>query len=446
MSLGERSPHDHAVATSSADVNPTSPDVAGATHASEPPARRGWVRRNAWWLAVLSVVAAILTWRATSGGSAQRGFAPPAASTPVRAAAATIGNLDLMSTYPGEIVGEVADIAPEVSGVLRQINVRIGDRVQQGQTLAVIDDVNLRNQAQEAGGQLGVAEANERRAQAELLSATAEHVRASELMEQRLLSEQEFDRIEATLATQQANVAASKAQSQQARARLRLLEQQLSDSRVVAPFAGTVSDRYVDRGTLVQPGTPLIRLVQDTELHVQFRVPERDLGNVRVGVPFASTTVATRDQTFGGVVERVAGEVSRTDRTAIVEGRLHEVSDVLKPGMYAEVRVQLEEVIDSILVSSQAVVERVAADGKESVGVFVLYDAPDATDEETRTAVWVDVDVLGSSEGRTAVRGNLRENDMVLTMGHADLRDGAIVRVVQVEQVDGRPGAAGGVS
>jgi RND family efflux transporter MFP subunit len=385
-----------------------------------------FLKRNRLWLVPILVVAAILGWRAMGSGNSEASFGPERAATPVRAAAVTRGDLELVATYAGEIVGEVSDIAPEVAGTLDRIAVRIGDPVRRGQVLAEINDVNLRNQAQEARGQQGVASANERRAAAELESATSEHRRAKELKDQALLSEQEFDRVSSQLASSKANLAAAEAQSEQAKARLALLDRQLSESRVTAPFDGVVADRYLDRGVLVQPGTPILRLVQAGQLRVQFRVPERDLGAVRIGVPFESTTVATGDETFIGTVERVAGEVSRSDRTALVEGALGSPDDVLRPGMYAEVRVQVKRIDNSLVVPSTAVLDRIETDGSHAIGVFVAQ-------RDVDTASWVDVRSLGNSLGRTAIEGDLNEGELVLTMGHSDLRDGAAINIVQIE-------------
>ena len=383
-------------------------------------------KRNRLWLVPLLVVAAVLAWRATGSGDGETAFRPERAATPVRAAAVARDDLQLEASYAGEIVGEVSDIAPEVAGTLERIPVRIGDHVKQGQLLAVINDVNLRNQAQEARGQLGVAKANQRRAEAELESASSEHRRASELKEQALLSEQEFDRVSSQLASSKANLAAAEAQTEQAKARLALLERQLSDSRVTAPFDGVVADRYLDRGVLVQPGTPVLRLVQEGQLRVQFRVPERDLGAVRIGVPFQATTVATGEATFLGTVERVAGEVARSDRTALVEGTLSSTDEVLRPGMFTDVKVQIQQIDDSLVVPSTAVLDRIEADGSHAIGVFVAQ-------RESETASWVGVMALGNSQGRTAIEGPLEEGELVLTMGHTDLSDGASINLVQIE-------------
>ena len=407
------------------------------------PRRRPWWRRPEVLIAAVAIAIAAL--------ALSFGFGPGAADerpeelepTPVRAAGVTRGKLDVVSTYPGELVGEVSDIAPQVSGLLEQVPVRIGDRVVRGQVLAVIDDLDLRNQLDEAKGQVGVAAANTRRAEAELGSIQAEFGRAEELYRESLISDQEFERVRANLASARATVAASEAQAEQAQARLAQLDRLLAETRVVAPFDGTVAVRYLDRGALVQPNTPILRLVEAAPLMVQFRVPERDLGSVRPGVTFAATTQATGDAVFTGSVRRVSGEVSRTDRTAVVEGELERGVELLRPGMYAEVELRVQAIDGELLVPGNAVVERVAMDGARSSGVFTVEDLEgDARSGGGQVARWVEVEVLGQSQGLAAIRGELEPGDPVLTLGHIELRDGAPIRVVQREG-PGRDSEAG---
>jgi RND family efflux transporter MFP subunit len=355
----------------------------------------------------------------------QSGEAFGGAPVAVRVAEAELGALALINSYPGELVGEIADIAPQVGGLLRLVPVRLGDRVVAGQELAVVDDLDLRNQIEEARGQLGVALANQRRAAAELVGIEADHRRAADLFREQLISEQEFDRVEAQRASGAASLAAAEAQTEQGRARLVMLEQQLIETRVVAPFAGTVAARYLDPGALVQRGTAILRLVEDKPLWVQFRVPEGDLGAVAPGNTFSATTRATGASAFTGVVRRIAGEISRTDRTAIVEGQLQEVMPLLRPGMYADVSVQLDELRGALLVPGEAVLERVRIDGSQDTGVFVVDGEVDG-----ETARWAPVTITGAARGLRAVSGALSAGDRVLTLGHADLRDGASIRVV----------------
>jgi membrane fusion protein, multidrug efflux system len=404
------------------DVEPI-PAQGGRTH-------RVWWRRPEVWItaAAVAIAAAALIWG--GGDRAGEGSREPMEATPVRAATVGLGELEIVSSYPGELVGEVSDIAPQVSGMLEDVPVRTGNRVTRGQVIAVIDDLDLRNQLDEANGQVGVTAANIRRAEAELESIQAEYRRAEELFRQSLISEQEYERVRANLGSARANVAAAQAQAEQANARQAQLQRQLGDTRVVAPFDGIVATRYLDRGALVQPTTPILRLVESAPLVVQFRVPERDLGSVRPGVAFAATTQATGDQVFTGVVRRVSGEVSRTDRTAIVEGELEHGEELLRPGMYVEVEVRLRAIEGEIIVPGNAVVERVAMDGSKTRGVFVVAAAGEGAGE---VAQWVPVELLGESRGRAAIAGDLAPGDTVLTLGHTELRDGAPIRVVQRE-------------
>ena len=418
---------------------------------ARPPRASG--RRSSPWRWVLVAAAlglvALIAVRLIGGrGASMEG--QMGGPTPVRAAAVALGELDIFSSYSGELVGEVSDISPRVGGLLQEVPVRIGDRVARGAVLAVVDDVNLRNQFQEAKGQHGVAVANQRRAAAELESVQADHKRAEGLYRESLLSEQEFERVGAQLASSRAGLAASEAQTAQAEARLALLEQQLQDSRVIAPFAGTVSARYLDRGVMVQPGTPILRLVEAAPLLVQFRVPERDLGAMRPGAAFSVATQATRE-TFAGTVRRVSGEVSRTDRTVIVEGELQENAGLLKPGMYADVQVRLRALEGALLVPDVALLERVTMSGEQATGVMrvesgdAVAGGSEGSPEAGSIARWTPVEVIGRSGGLAAIEGGIAKGDLVLTLGHTELQDGAPVRVVVEQSVDAlSPGEATG--
>ncbi len=363
-----------------------------------------------------------------SGAPALDADALLAQAVPVRAEAARRGHLSVRTAYSGELVGEVADIAPQVSGLLVDVPARIGQRVPVGDVLAVIGDIDIKNQLQEARGQLGVAEANRDKAAAELVGVEANYQRAMELYEQSLLSEQEQQQETSQYATARANLAASEAQVRQSAAREAQLAEAFANTRIRAPFNAVVADRYLDRGALVQPGTPVLRLVEEAPLMVQFRVPERDLAAVRAGAAFDVSTEATGEQTFSGTVRRVAGEVRRNDRTVLVEGELTGTDDLLRPGMYAEVSVSLRDLDDALIVPDTALLERVAMDGARSVGVLVPVDG---------LAEWRPVRVAGRSGELSAVAGRLAAGDLVLTLGHEQLGNGAPVRVVNAADAPG---------
>ena len=386
--------------------------------------------------ALVLVAAAVFAFgfgsQARAGG--QAGDATMAQAVPVRAVAARRGHLSVRTAYSGELVGEVSDISPQVSGLLVDVPARIGQHVAAGTVLAVIADVEVRNQLQEARGQLGVAEANRDRAAAELVGVEADYQRAMELYDQGLLSEQEQQQVTSQYATTKANLAAGEAQVQQSTAREALLAEQFANTRVRAPFDAVVSDRYLDRGALVQPGTPILRLVEEAPLLVQFRVPERDLSAVQTGAAFDVATEATAERTFSGIVRRVAGEVRRNDRTVLVEGELAETDELLLPGMYADVSVSLRDLDNALIVPGTALLERVAMDGGRSTGVMVPVDG---------LAHWRTVTVAGRSGEYSAIAGPIEVGELVLTMGHNQLGHGTPVRVVPNEPEPSPAGAAG---
>ncbi|MGA9523919.1 MAG: efflux RND transporter periplasmic adaptor subunit, partial [Myxococcaceae bacterium] len=177
----------------------------------------------------------------------------------VRVAPVERGQLSVLSEHPGELFADAVDIAPRLSGRLVEVKVRLGDSVEKGQVVARLDDADLSHQLQEARAALLTAEANGKRAEANLELARTELARKAPLAKDELVSAQELSEIQARVASIEAEVAAAKAQEAQARARMGLLEEQRKDMRLVAPFDGTVAERRLDPGATVGPSTPVLR-------------------------------------------------------------------------------------------------------------------------------------------------------------------------------------------
>jgi HlyD family secretion protein len=347
-------------------------------------------------------------------------------ATAVRVESVAIGDLALRAEYPGELVGEAADLSPRVSGRLQEVRVRVGETVRRGQTLAVVDPVELRRQLEEARGQLGTARADLERARAELQEAESLLTRSVGLYQQGLLSAQERERAEARAATTRAEVGAAQSRVAQAQARVGLLDEQVAETRLSTPFDGTVAERYLDAGALVQPGTPVVRVVRQGELLVQCRVPERELGRLTPGAALSVSTQATGEQRFAGRVLRISGEVRRSDRSALVEGVLDQAPPALRPGMYARVGVLLETLQGVTLVPGTALVQRFDPLAGELIGVFTV----EAGDGDA-VARWRALEILAQQGDLAAVSGELAPGEPVLTLGHEELSDGARVQVVE---------------
>jgi membrane fusion protein (multidrug efflux system) len=340
-------------------------------------------------------------------------------ATPVRAAPVIRGLLQLSSQYPGELDADTSDLASKISGRLNTVEVRIGDRLTGGDIVAVVDDTDLQNQLKVAQVQVEVVEANSQRVVARLRVAEGELERMERLFRELLISAQQIESNRSSVGALKAELKAMAAQKRQAEARVNLLSQQIQETKVRAPFTGTVGERYLDPGTFVQPGTPIIRLVKSGPLRIRFWVPEGQLSLVELGLSFQLTTQITGSRTFTGTVKRLSGEVNRSNRTVAVEGVMGESTLSLRPGMYAQVRVA-GGTIEGTIVPGAAVLKRVNTRGVEAQGVFIA--AEDA-------ARWIPVELLGRQDDRVAVKGDLAAGDLVLVFGHQDLADGARVTV-----------------
>ncbi len=225
--------------------------------------------------------------------------------------------------FIGVIVAhESIDVVPKASGRLKEITVRLGDKVARDAVVAKLD-------AEAARQDLRMAEASLRAAQVDVDKATVEAAQAHERAHRRepeaaegkhLFSQEELSdaRYQDKLAAQR--VMAARAAVAEKSARVKQLRSALDDLDLRAPFDGTVSARYVDAGGVVGPTTPILKLINPDDLWVRFAIPEDRAASV---APGRRLRVAVETMTdVGAVVERVAPEVDTASRMIIAEAKL----------------------------------------------------------------------------------------------------------------------------
>lgn len=338
----------------------------------------------------------------------------------VRVAPITKGSLALYLKYPGELTADAANLSFKVGGRIEEVVPRIGDEVKQGDVLARVDARTLKLERKAAETAISLAKAKKAQAEAQLSLARRELERTLPLAEKKLVAEQAVDQLKANVEALEAEAQVGVSEVEQGKDQVALATQQIADAKLIAPFDGVITERYLDPGALVQPGSQVLRLVAVGSLRVKFRIPERDLGSVAPNQKISLNVQATGDKVYGGHVTRIAGEVSKTDRSAAAEAALDETSPILKSGMYTEITIDEKTLNDVLLVPAAAVLTRPEADGSETTGVLVL---------DGDTARWKPVQVLGRSEELTAVSGELKAGQPVMTLGHEQLSDGAKVMV-----------------
>lgn len=393
-----------------------------------PRRRRTWPR----WVALLVLgagVTALFAWQpaATAPGAGPGGGRPGPGGprgergpTPVRTATIEAGAITERATYPGELHADAAELSANVGGRLVAVNVRIGAVVAKGAEIARLDDTDWRRQKAEAEAQAKAAAAEERRAAVDLEAARRDLERTEKLLGDQLVSEQQVDTLRARAGSLEAAVQAAAARRTQARAAIATLEQKIADCTIAAPFAGVVAARHHDPGTWLPAGAAVVRLVARSPLRVRFEVPEADVRVLREEAPLTARTQATGDAEFEGQVTGFAAEVDRARRVVRAEGVIDTPPPHWLPGMYAEVLVIRQALTDVPVVPASALLARAEDDGTEHFGVFAF---------EGERARWVEVRVRGREGDRVAIESALPVGTPVLTGGHADLSDGAPVKL-----------------
>jgi RND family efflux transporter MFP subunit len=305
-----------------------------------------------------------------------------AAATPpptVSVATARIGYIASQLTVAGIFQPfQEIDVHGKVSGYIRRIYVDIGDRVRQGQTLAVLEVPELT--AEVAGAQAGIAQNQQNivrlqnevvREQANYGAVHANYVRLKQASDQQpgLVAAQELDDALARDETAAAQVDAAKsavaaAQGQLGVARAEDLRVSSMEqyATITAPYSGVITMRYADTGSLIPAGTAeglnqaVVRLAQSDVLRLRMPIPERDVPDVHIG-SVVSVRVEATGQQFPATVVRFTRDVSNSTRTMLTEVDVKNPDLALMPGMYATVTFNLEEKDAALLVPASAVIQ-----------------------------------------------------------------------------------------
>jgi RND family efflux transporter MFP subunit len=243
---------------------------------------------------------------------------------------------------PGSLVAVTQTMVyARASGYVRRWYGDIGARVPAGAVLADLDTPDLDQQLQQARASLSQRLAALKQAEAsnEYLQVTAQ--RQNTLFKQELISHDAADQANSQASVGAANVAAAKADVAAQEANVRQLEQLVAYGRVVAPFAGTITQRFVDVGSLVNAGAAqggsLFQLQATNPLRVVIQVPQTYAPSVYVGVAAKIAIRQYTGRTFSGMVTHTAGALDPATRTLTTEIEVQNAAGELFPGMYADV-------------------------------------------------------------------------------------------------------------
>jgi RND family efflux transporter MFP subunit len=292
-------------------------------------------------------------------------------------AAETVGDVTVLvvhkATVPDwlEAVGTVraarsSQAASQMMGNIRDIRVQEGDRVQAGQILATIDDSQPRAAVDQATAAVAAAEKEVSAADSDLALARTTLKRYQQLFDKKSVSPQEFDEMKAREQSAQARRDMARAGQAQVSAALAQARTSLGYAFIRAPFAGVVTEKKADPGTLASPGMPLFTIEDTRTYRLEVSVDEDDIHIVRPGQSASVLLDSLGNAELSGKVEQIVPAADPASRSFLVKIGLP-ADGHLRSGLFGRARFSKGE-RQALLIPRTAIVEHGQLQGVYVVG------------------------------------------------------------------------------
>lgn len=297
-----------------------------------------------------------------------------------------------------EVQGNVATdeniiIYPEYSGILKNVYVKEGDRVNKGQVLAKIDDGGLSSQVAQA------------QAQATLAKTTYE--RQKRLWEQNIGSEIQF--LEA-----KTNFEATQKAAEQ-------LQSQLAKTTVTAPFSGVIDNIISNQGEVVSPGqSQLFRIINLNNMYVEAAVPENYLPKIQKGT-FVKVMISSVSKEYDGKVTDVGSNINANNRTFRVKIAIPNPDKLIRPNQIATILLNDYTAASAITIPESTI-------QKNAMGENLVYTLERKTDS-TGVAQKNVIETGYVYNNMMEVTEGLSPGEILIVEGSKSLRDGQEVKI-----------------
>ena len=342
---------------------------------------------------------------------------PAIAQAPAHVEFATVESRNPTRTIslPAELAPFLqADIEARVPGYIERVLVDRGSNVRSGQLLVELSAPELKAQTAAAESTLHQAEADHSQAEAQAAAVESTFVRLQEASKTPgAIAGNELVQAEKQRDAARSVVESRKAAIHAALERLRAAQETEGYLRVTAPFDGTITDRFVHPGMLVQANAhmPLLKLQQTGHLRLTVPVPETYVGHVVRGASVSFHIAAQPGKPYTAKIARVSSALDPQSRTMMVELDAYNKEGTLAPGMYPSVDWPVSSAEPLLLVPSTSIVSTTER-------TFVITSV-------NGHAHWVDVRKGTAFGEQVAIRGNIKQGDKVLKRGSDEIREGA---------------------
>ena len=298
------------------------------------------------------------------------------------------------------------NISADLPGTVSKINFESGQSVKQGDVIVELDTRQERAQLAALEAQRDLAKVNFGRTQ--------------KLVDEGVLSRQEFDNAVASQKQTEANVGEIRAT--------------IERKTIRAPFSGILGIRKVNLGQYLAAGNPIVQLQSLNPIYVNFGVPQQEGAQVKVGSHVIVTAQDLAGKTFKGTVNAQDSVIDEATRNVQVQATLENPQGKLRPGMFVQVEMHYGKPREAVTLPASAISYAPYGDS-----VFIITDLKDPKGNTYRGVRQQFVKIDGSRGDQVAVVSGLKAGDEVVSSGVFKLRNGAAVTVNNKVQPENNP-------
>lgn len=325
------------------------------------------MKKKYLWIFIALVAFGIISWQVyqrISKSSKEPGIGQMQVPVAVEIAAVQRTTIRDVGLFTGTLYPKSQFVvAPKISGRLEKLMVNIGDWVEHGQLIAVLDDKEYAQQVAQAQANLQVAQANLEEARSSLEIARRRLDRAQTLHKKGIASDSELDTSQAAYKAQDAKSKVAVAQVAHTKAGLKATQIRLSYTQIRASWESgyeqrVVGERFVDQGAMLTPNTPILSILEIQPIIAAIHVTDRDYFRIKTGQNAVVSSKAFPEKTFSGKIARIAPLLKETSREARVEIEIPNPGELLKPGMFINTQIEFVTQNNATVVPVNAVVKR----------------------------------------------------------------------------------------
>lgn len=312
---------------------------------------------------------------------------------------------------------EEANISAKIPGRVVSVNADAGMFVKKGQNLVTIDDSQLKIQKIQIQNQILMAQANLDAINIQMLDAQKDVKRMEELYKEDVISQKQFEGYQVKLETLQKNYESAQKNIQIIKDNLRLIDIQINDCVIEAPFDGIIGNKRVETGEVVGPGQILMTIYNIKKLNAQMKVPEIYIPKLKTGQNVEVEIDALGEEKVNGKITKISGAPDPKTRMFIVYVSLPFANPLIKPGMFAKARIIVNRKDNAFIVPEEAVFEEA---GKNYIYIV-----------ENNKAKKVEVKTGQNFAGKIELESGVSAGDKVVASGKENLSSGSRVKIVK---------------